>query len=161
MASRELKKTLNPAKRVRLEAECSRSEDANEEEEEEEEESQLEDFEREVKEMAQKIIDLRRSIPERLGDVASSTILSSLRPKLPPALGSIATHPAGADSSSHPVDETGGRDLEKLNVFREKAMSTIASAPAILKRVSECLARINKIKQCNVDIHSAFKRRKK
>ncbi|KAK8966274.1 hypothetical protein KSP40_PGU012789 [Platanthera guangdongensis] len=103
MASREVKETLNPAKRVRPEAECSRSEDANEEEEEEEE-SQLEDFEREVKEMAQKIIDLRRSIPERLGDVASSTILSSLRPKLPPALGSIATNPAGADSSSRPVD---------------------------------------------------------
>ncbi|KAK8966273.1 hypothetical protein KSP40_PGU012788 [Platanthera guangdongensis] len=57
--------------------------------------------------------------------------------------------------------KTGEWDLEKLNVFREKALSTIVSAPAILKRVSECLARINKIKQCNVDIHSAFKRQKK
>ncbi|PKU61052.1 hypothetical protein MA16_Dca028897 [Dendrobium catenatum] len=57
--------------------------------------------------------------------------------------------------------EAGEKEHEKLVYLRKKAMSNIATAPVILKRVNECLARINKIERNNVNIPSSFKRRKK
>ncbi|PKU70881.1 hypothetical protein MA16_Dca019138 [Dendrobium catenatum] len=59
------------------------------------------------------------------------------------------------------LTETDEREHEKLVHLRKKAMSNIATAPFILKRVNESLARINKIERNNINMHSSFKRRKK
>ncbi|KAH0451457.1 hypothetical protein IEQ34_018756 [Dendrobium chrysotoxum] len=257
MASNELKETLtNLAKRSSFEVE-SGEELANEDEDE----MQIEALEREVKEMAQKIVDFRSSIPERLGDIVSSASLALLRPKLSLVLEPVASQPTGSESRPHSVigsflnlsiakkwvlsvnsynngklystgdtpvntttverkenrddyvnidkgkkkdklrhsygtlivfpnailmkdsllecdnnhrkgpqseltgdsslTEAAEREHEKLVYLRKKAMSNIATAPVILKRVNECLARINKIERNNVNIHSSFKRRRK
>ncbi|XP_020679401.1 uncharacterized protein LOC110097384 [Dendrobium catenatum] len=173
MATHELKETLtNLAKRSSLEVESGKDV-ANKDEDEDE--MQIEALEREVKEMAQKIVDFRSSIPERLGDIVSSASLALLRPKLSLVLASAASQNTGSESRPHsvidgpqtelpgdsPLTEAGEREHEKLVYLRKKAMSNIATAPVILKRVNECLARINKIERNNVNIPSSFKRRKK
>ncbi|XP_020600286.1 uncharacterized protein LOC110039530 [Phalaenopsis equestris] len=117
--------------------------------------------------MAQKIVHFRSTIPERLADIVSSASLALLRPELPLVLTSVASQSTGEGpqseltGSSSSLSEAGEMELEKLYDLKKKAMSSMTEAPFILKRLNDCLARINKLEQNNVDIHSPFKRRKK
>ncbi|KAG0486213.1 hypothetical protein HPP92_008308 [Vanilla planifolia] len=147
MATGELKGTLLPARRLR-----SQEESGGELHEEDDEERQIEELEREVKEMAQKILDFRSIIPERLGD-ALSTRLAALRPNFPPVNESLV-YQADTKLPANGGDE---RQLEKFKLFREKTINSIAAAPLLLKRVNESLEKLNKIDSCNLNIHHAFK----
>jgi len=51
--------------------------------------------------------------------------------------------------------------LQKFRTFRDKTDSNIAAMPVILKRMNECIARLDRIDQYNVNLHSAFKRKRK
>lgn len=50
--------------------------------------------------------------------------------------------------------------LEKLDIFKAKIASNVATMPVILKRLNECIARIDKLDQYNVNIHPVFRRKR-
>ncbi|XP_008804023.2 uncharacterized protein LOC103717422 [Phoenix dactylifera] len=123
--------------------------------------------------MARRILDFRRTIPDRLMEAFSSRLVAQ-RPLLPPQIGS-ASAPSetlvGADSGADVRLEsqlTWGTSpaeadqlmLGKLNIFRAKTASNIAAMPVILKRLNDCIARIDKLDQYNASIHPVFKRKR-
>ncbi|XP_072957143.1 uncharacterized protein [Typha angustifolia] len=145
-------------------------------EEEEEEVVGIRELEREVSEMGRRILEYRRTIPDRLLEGLSSSFVSQ-RPHLPPQVVGVSSpldRSAQAGVSGDPVAEAWERSgqndgasfaepdqrmLEKLDTFRAKTASNIAAMPIILKRMNECIAKIDKLEQCNIKIHPAFTRK--
>ncbi|WOL07170.1 hypothetical protein Cni_G15908 [Canna indica] len=146
--------TQTPEKRRRL--------SADELEDEEEEEQQIQELEREVREMGRRILDARRTIPDRLLQTLSSRLLAG-RPILPPqTLTDIVRGEMPAPShESHEKSLPTGADQrmnEKLLVLRAKAESNISAIPLILKRINDCILRIEELENCDVNVHSVFNR---
>ncbi|XP_072989357.1 uncharacterized protein [Typha latifolia] len=152
------------------------AEDEGEEEEEEVVVVGIRELEREVSEMGRRILEYRRTIPDRLLEGLSASLVSQ-RPHLPPqvvGVSSLLDRSAQAGVSGDLVaeawEQSGQNDgaslaepdqrmLEKLDTFRAKTASNIAAMPIILKRMNECIAKIEKLEQCNIKIHPVFTRK--
>ncbi|XP_010918564.1 uncharacterized protein [Elaeis guineensis] len=142
--------------------------------EEDEEEREIQELEKEVGEMARRLLDFRGTIPDRLMEAFSSRLVAQ-RPLFSPQIGATSAPSetlVGADSGADVRVESqlnGGTSLAeadqlmlgKLNIFRAKTASNIAAMPVILKRLNECIARIDKFDQYNANIRPVFKRKRK
>ncbi|KAA8520627.1 hypothetical protein F0562_014883 [Nyssa sinensis] len=147
-----------------LEPQCS--EVHNDESELEE----LEKLEADVKQMAQKILEYRATLPDQLKNTLAS-ILASQRPV-------VATHledwsepgiSGDPDPDAAGLAESGkGTSLakedqdtaEKTQLLKQKISSNVSAMPVVLKRMKECMSRIDKLDSCNGFIHPAFKRKR-
>ena len=66
---------------------------------------------------------------------------------------------AGQSQLSEPLAGADQEMLQKLHSFSEKTSQNVAAMPALLNRMNDCIARINKLDEYNVDIHSVFKQK--
>ncbi|KAJ0970179.1 hypothetical protein J5N97_023056 [Dioscorea zingiberensis] len=119
------------------------------------EEREVQELEREIKDLAQRILDSRRSMPDRLAQALTSRLVA-LRPLLPSI---TIPEMAGQSQLSEPLAGADQGMLDKLHTFTEKTSQNVATMPILLKRINDCIARINKLDECNVDIHSVFKQK--
>ncbi|KAJ8623887.1 hypothetical protein MRB53_032417 [Persea americana] len=138
-------------------------------EEEEDEEGEIEDLERQVGEMAEKIIHFRTTVPDLLKETLESSLIAR-RPFLPQidlsqaSVTSDRNHGAGANielSNQALLEEEDPETAAKICLLKSKISSNVSAMPVILKRMNECITAIDKLDRCNVDIHPAFKRRRK
>ncbi|OWM64240.1 uncharacterized protein LOC116200500 [Punica granatum] len=149
----------DPVRAVVLEPEDAEMESESEEE--------LRRLESEVKQMAEKILHFRRTLPDQLKD-AFSLLASAHRPELPPVeLGSAA----GPSSSSHqglsrnsePGEDSSVSDREretakKIELLKEKTLKNVSGMPVLLKRMKECISTIDNLNSNPSSIHPAFRK---
>ncbi|KAG4922408.1 hypothetical protein JHK82_051378 [Glycine max] len=122
---------------------------------ESEEDSELERLESDLKQMAHRILDYRTKLPDQLNATLRS-ILDAQRPFLSP--GTSEQNISREESSSAPEDPETAKKLKLLN---EKISSNCSAMPIVLKRMKDCIARIEKFDSYNDSmIHPAFKRKK-
>ncbi|XP_074572290.1 uncharacterized protein LOC141828798 [Curcuma longa] len=133
-------------------------------EDEEEEEREIQALEREVSEMARRVLDARKTNLDRILGGLSSELVAK-RPPLPPR--ALAVSDAG-DTEIPPSFEPNGVSVlgnadqtmvEKLLVFRAKMEGIISETPVVLKRANECILKIEKLEKCDVTVPSIFNRR--
>ncbi|KAJ6879391.1 hypothetical protein NC652_032847 [Populus alba x Populus x berolinensis] len=135
--------------------------------EEEEEVDKLEKLETEVKQMAKKILEYRTTLPDQLKTTVAS-LLSSQRPVLPhfdsgsdPGP-SGELNPGGQDTSSRAelLTEEDRKTAEKTHLLKEKISSNVSAMPVVLKRMEDCISKIDKLYSYNGSIHPAFKKKR-
>ncbi|XP_010670546.2 uncharacterized protein LOC104887580 [Beta vulgaris subsp. vulgaris] len=130
-------------------------------EEDEETEKKLEE---EVKEMVKKVEEYRSTLPNQLKSSLSS-ILSSQRPDFS-LLDNAFSGPQSGAGSSLPNSSTelevddGEKTPDEVQLLRDKISSNISAIPKVLKRMNECISKIDKLVSSNETIHPAFKRKK-
>ncbi|KAK9143739.1 hypothetical protein Syun_013139 [Stephania yunnanensis] len=134
----------------------------------EEEEEEEEDEEIKVKEMAELIRRYRSTLPNRLTKafssllVAQRPILHHLPSQIPPE-----TRVSG-DPSSDAGDGVGSanegpqdREIgEKMQSLKLQISRNAAAMPVVLKRMNDCIAKIDKLDSFRASIPSTFKRKK-
>ncbi|XP_062090322.1 uncharacterized protein LOC133796706 [Humulus lupulus] len=123
---------------------------------------ELEELESEVKEMSEKIIHYRATLPDKLKDTFVS-LLTAQRPILPegsePGTSGDRNTDAGQVTSSTPAD--GDQEtIEKIRLLKDKISSNASKMPIVLKRMRECISKIDKLDSQNRTIHPAFKRKR-
>ncbi|KAJ0052455.1 uncharacterized protein LOC116142612 [Pistacia vera] len=161
MALNDPPKTLETRVDIRG-AECGSGESEPEEED-------LEKLESDVKQMAQKILEYRATLPDQLKNTFAS-ILSSQRPVLPGFESGLEPGPSrdhNTDSGEH-VESSKGATLvkeeqkaaEKIRLLKAKISSNVAAMPTVLKRMKECIFRIEELDSYNGIIHPAFKKKR-
>ncbi|KAI3800523.1 hypothetical protein L1987_28614 [Smallanthus sonchifolius] len=118
-------------------------------------------LEEDVKLMAEKIAEFRDTLPDQLQNTLAS-ILSAQRP-----VNFNRYDDAPGPSSINPNPESGrlvDEDLahaEKIQRIKQKISSNAsAMSAAQLKRMKDCMSRIDKLDSFNNGIHPAFKRSK-
>ncbi|KAH8488653.1 hypothetical protein Peur_059696 [Populus x canadensis] len=137
--------------------------------EEEEEVEKLEKLETEVKQMAKKILEYRTTLPDQLKTTVAS-LLSSQRPVLPhldsgsdpgPS-GELKPDSGGQDTSSRAalLTEEDRKTAEKTHLLKEKISSNVSAMPVVLKRMEDCISKIDKLYSYNGSIHPAFKKKR-
>ncbi|KAK3020383.1 hypothetical protein RJ639_046116 [Escallonia herrerae] len=132
------------------------------------EESELDELEAQVKEMAQKIQRYRSTLPDQLKTTFAS-VLAAQRPEIVAHLdrGSDPA-PSGHPSPVQPSDSTNRtlfaeedhESAEKVQLLKDKISSNATAMPIILKRMKECMSKMDKLESCNGIIHPAFKRKR-
>ncbi|GAB4861779.1 hypothetical protein Ancab_037034 [Ancistrocladus abbreviatus] len=139
---------------------------ADAEEDEVEQEESLEKLEEEVKEMAEKLAHYRSTFPDQLKSTLAS-ILAAERPELPVLGDGCEPGPSGnpdpgsRDDSSIGVSASKDHETaEKICLLKDKMSNNATAIPVILKRMNECISRIDKLNSSNEIIHPAFKRKK-
>ncbi|XP_061371584.1 uncharacterized protein LOC133314155 [Gastrolobium bilobum] len=121
------------------------------------EDSELEKLESDLKPMAHKILDYRSTLPDQLKTTLLS-VLDAQRPFLPQLNSTQEQNISGEESSSAPEDPETAKKLKLLN---EKISSNCSAMPIVLKRMKDCIAKIEKLDSYNAAIiHPAFKRKK-
>ncbi|XP_057533536.1 uncharacterized protein LOC130811306 [Amaranthus tricolor] len=148
------------------------SEEEGDEDEEEVGEDEIQKLEEEVKKMAKKVEEYRSTLPNQLKSSYSS-LLSELRPTFS-LLDQIDIAEPGTSSGPHsgPVFSNGNSSAEveanndeqqncdKVQLLKDKISSNIAAMPKVIKRMNDCISRIDKLVSSEVTIHPAFKRKK-
>ncbi|KAI5598644.1 hypothetical protein BDE02_02G146900 [Populus trichocarpa] len=135
--------------------------------EEEEEAEELEQLETQVKQMAKKILEYRVTLPDQL-KTTLALLLSSQRPILPDCDSgsdpgpSGELNPGGQEKSSRAalLTKEDRKTAEKVHLLKEKISSNVSTMPVVLKRMKDCISRINKLDSYNGSIHPAFKKKK-
>ncbi|XWS77037.1 hypothetical protein CRYUN_Cryun01aG0228900 [Craigia yunnanensis] len=130
-------------------------------ESEPESEEDLKELESDVKKMAEKILEYRATIPDQLKTTLDS-VLSTKRPNLPRIDDGLEPGPSAehnANSEEMELHEE-RRTEEKIRLLKEKISSNISAMPIVVKRLKECISRIEKLDSCNGIIHPAFKKQK-
>ncbi|CAL9160003.1 unnamed protein product [Musa hybrid cultivar] len=167
MATERLRETISLGKRRPVEAGSREEDEAGVVENEEEDENRdIQELEREVSEMGSRILDARRSIPDRLLEALSSRLLTQ-RPVLPPQalIGADAgttgelQAPSSESNGGNMLANVDHRLLEKLLVLRAKTESNISAVPVILKRINDCIVKIEELEKCHVNVHPVFNRK--
>ncbi|KAJ1408578.1 hypothetical protein SESBI_23357 [Sesbania bispinosa] len=117
------------------------------------------ELESDLKEMAQKILEYRATLPDQLKATLLS-VLDAQRPSLPQLnTGASEQNISRGESLSAPEDPETAKKLKLLN---EKISSNCSAMPIVLKRMKDCIAKIEKLDSYNAAIiHPAFKRRRK
>ncbi|XP_044493838.1 uncharacterized protein LOC123217119 [Mangifera indica] len=161
MALNDPPKTLETRVDIRG-AECGSGESEPEEED-------LQKLESDVKQMAQKILEYRATLPDQLKSTFAS-ILSSQRPVLSGFESESEPGPSGEHNrgSGEYVESSKGKTLvkeeqktaEKVSLLKTKISSNAAAMPTVLKRMKECIARIEELDSYNGIIHPAFKKKR-
>ncbi|XP_031483527.1 uncharacterized protein LOC116252987 [Nymphaea colorata] len=132
------------------------------------EDSDLGCLEEEVREMGERILSYRRTVPEQL-KVAIGSFLVTSRPDLT-RFGGGADDVAmeGAEStepersSNEASLSTGDQETsEKLSLIKTRISRNISSIPIILTRLKTCIERIDKLEGYKLETHIAFKRRRR
>ncbi|XP_078163493.1 uncharacterized protein LOC144558526 [Carex rostrata] len=133
-----------------------------ESDEDEREEMEMEKLQSELKEIARRVIDYRKTVPDLLAQALSSK-LAAHRPIHPP-MPSSAVFFAEVDLTKEEEEEEEEAKVEvddkikdKLRLFREKSEKNMAAIPHKLKRLKECIHKIDNIRQINVNVHPVFK----
>ncbi|PON92071.1 hypothetical protein TorRG33x02_121430 [Trema orientale] len=107
--------------------------------EEVDEPQELEKLESEVKEMSEKILQYRASLPDKLKDTFVS-LLAAQRPILPegsePGTSGDPNPDAGRVTSNIHGDED-QETIEKIRLLKDKISSNASSMPVVLKRMRE------------------------
>ncbi|KAK3194829.1 hypothetical protein Dsin_026139 [Dipteronia sinensis] len=160
MALNDPTKTLETRVEIRS-SECGSGEPECEEEE-------LEKLESDVKQMAQRILDYRATLPDQLKNTFA-LILSAQRPALPGIEPQSEPGPSldhNPDSGGH-VESKGTtlvgeeqKTADKICLLKDKISSNISAMPIVLKRMKECISKIDKLDSYNGIIHPAFKKKK-
>uniref|UniRef100_A0A2N9I176 Uncharacterized protein n=1 Tax=Fagus sylvatica TaxID=28930 RepID=A0A2N9I176_FAGSY len=179
-------------------------------------EDEVEKLESDVKQMAQKLLEYRTTLPDQLRSILTS-VLTAQRPVFPdpseppnpdetrdemmecrrfegedkwedsgkkresrdkeldPVSSqhsapnkeqfsvSLALKYAGGqakDSEGRLCAEEDQETAEKLRLLKDKISSNVSAMPIVLKRMKECISRIDKLDSNNGIIHPAFKRKK-
>ncbi|KAJ8748933.1 hypothetical protein K2173_013369 [Erythroxylum novogranatense] len=146
--------------------EVAEAKEEEEKEEEDIEEKELEDLESEVKLMAKKILEYRATLPSQFKTTLAS-LLSSQRSVIGldtepgPSGGSNPGSEARVETSKAAVplidDET---TREKVRLLKGKISSNVSAMPVLIRRMKECLSRIENLGSSNGTIHPAFKRKR-
>ncbi|KAF9668953.1 hypothetical protein SADUNF_Sadunf14G0057100 [Salix dunnii] len=156
----------NPAQIIRS---PEKPESESDIEEEDEEMEKLEKLETEVKQMAKKILEHRTTLPDQLKTTVAS-LLSSQRPILPHFDSSSDPGPSGELNPDSGGQDTSRRVLllteedrktaEKTHLLKEKISSNASAMPVVLKRMKDCISKIDKLYSYNGSIHPAFKKKR-
>ncbi|ONI23071.1 hypothetical protein PRUPE_2G168300 [Prunus persica] len=123
---------------------------------------ELEVLECEVKEMAEKILEYRATLPDQL----KNTFASILAVQQPVFLNGSDPGTSGAPNSGQVASNKGAlladgdQTSEKLRLFRDKLSSNFAALPILLKRMTECISKIDNLDSENIIIHPAFKKKR-
>ncbi|KAI9110040.1 hypothetical protein K1719_019081 [Acacia pycnantha] len=127
---------------------------------------ELEKLESDVKQMAQEIMERRSTLSEQLKSTLA-LVLAAQRPLVPEF--SDVGHPEAPNSGGSEQgilmrqklsDVEDPETAKKVQLLKEKMSSNASVMPVVLKRMKDCIARIEKLDSHNVIIHPAFKRRK-
>ncbi|GAB2291014.1 hypothetical protein Dimus_025270 [Dionaea muscipula] len=129
------------------------------------EEESLEKLEEEVKEMAQKLVHYRSTFPGQLKAI-TARILAAQRPELPDSNVGSQPGPSGNPGAGLHVDASevvstaeDHETADKLHLLRDKISTNVSATPIVLKRLNDCISRIDKLSSCH-EINPIFKRRK-
>ncbi|XP_062155002.1 uncharacterized protein LOC133863044 [Alnus glutinosa] len=132
----------------------------------EEEEEEVEKLEADVKEMAHKILEYRATLPDQLRTTLASA-LAAQRPVSPDGLGLAPSGAPNTDSGGQfkssevaPQAEEDQEMAKKIQLLKDKISSNASAMPIVLKRMKECISKIDKLDSNNGIIHPAFKRKK-
>ncbi|KAK9749396.1 hypothetical protein RND81_02G123400 [Saponaria officinalis] len=135
------------------------------------EEDDDEKLEEVVAEMAEKVKEYRSTLPNHLHSSLSS-LLSSLRPTL--SLSSdVSLHASSSRSYLGPGAEScsdnsnretaagdGERTPDDVKLLNDKISSNISAMSKVLKRLNDCISRIDSLASSDPTIHPSFKRKK-
>ncbi|KVH89107.1 uncharacterized protein LOC112526934 [Cynara cardunculus var. scolymus] len=120
---------------------------------------ELETLEEDVKLMAKKIAEFRETLPTQL----QNTLASVLSAQRPVNLNQFDNDP-GTSSNPNPESEALVEHdpiyTEKIQMIKQKIYNNASAMPSLLKRMKDCISRIDKLDSFNSGIHPAFKRRK-
>ncbi|KAH6767408.1 hypothetical protein C2S52_018391 [Perilla frutescens var. hirtella] len=129
------------------------------------EEEELLILEKEVEQIAQKILDYRTTLPAQLSSTIS--LLETQRPVLPTHLLDEAVPQPEAGVTKGLLRETTGfpvtddsDEAVKIQLLKQKISSNATAVPVVLNRMKEYMARIDKLDSSNGIIHPAFKRKR-
>ncbi|KAJ7951136.1 Eukaryotic translation initiation factor 3 subunit C like [Quillaja saponaria] len=127
---------------------------------------ELEVLESEVKQMAEKILEYRESLPDQLKNTFAS-VLAAHRPLIPdasePGTSGVRNSDAVEQATSSKVKPAAQEDPEiarKIQLLKDKISSNVSAVPIVLKRMKDCIAKIDKLDSYNGIIHPAFKRKR-
>ncbi|GFY92562.1 hypothetical protein Acr_08g0009580 [Actinidia rufa] len=127
---------------------------------------ELEKLESDVKEMAEKILEYRTTLPDQLKNALASTVAAQ-RPIFPirvtdgfePGSSGNPNPDAGQSGEMHPLAED-QETAKKTQLLREKITRNVSAMPVLLKRMKECISRIDSLEPSNGFVHPAFKRKR-
>ncbi|XP_048333626.2 uncharacterized protein LOC107404887 [Ziziphus jujuba] len=122
---------------------------------------ELDRLEMEVKEMAQKILHYRATLPNQLKDTLAS-VLAAQRPVLPHGSDPC---PSGDPKPGQVISNNGAllaeedqETAKKIQLLKAKIAHNVSVMPFVLKRMKECISKIDQLDcQNNRIIHPAFK----
>ncbi|CAL0304680.1 unnamed protein product [Lupinus luteus] len=127
----------------------------------EDEDSDIETLESDIKQMAEKVLLYRSTLPDQLNNTLLS-VLAIQRPHFPQP--SLSSKPSASElnigsgeSSSLPQDPEIAKKVKLLN---EKISSNCSAMPAVLKNMKDCIAKFDELDSYNAIIHPAFKRKR-
>ncbi|XP_059651419.1 uncharacterized protein LOC132299014 [Cornus florida] len=131
---------------------------------------ELDKLEADVNRMAQRILEYRTTLPDQLKNTLAS-VLASQRPVL-------VTHPEDGSEpgpSGYPNPDAGGliqlgkgvskaeedqETAKKTQLLKRKITGNVSAMPIVLKRVKECMTRIDNLDSCKGTIHPVFRRKR-
>ncbi|KAL0428876.1 UNVERIFIED_CONTAM: hypothetical protein Sradi_0513600 [Sesamum radiatum] len=128
-------------------------------------EEELLKLEEEVQEMAEKLLEYRATLPDKL-DSTLSSLLASQRPLSPTCL---AVEGSGLESGTppRPDAEAGATqglertvEAEKIQLLKQKISGNALTLPVVLKRMEVYMAKIEELASSNEVIHPVFKRKR-
>ncbi|KAL5564376.1 hypothetical protein UlMin_028411 [Ulmus minor] len=127
---------------------------------------EVDNLESEVKEMSQKILHFRSTLSDKLKDTFAS-ILEAQRPIFSDGSepGTSQDPNSGAERAvTSNVPAAGDEETrEKIRLLKEKISSNVSAMPIVLKRIRECISKIDKLDSLDSQyrtIHPAFKRKR-
>lgn len=119
---------------------------------------ELERLESDLKEMSHKILEFRSTLPDQLKSTLLS-VLESQRPFLRQFNSGASDQNISREGSSSTAEDP--ESAEKVKLLKEKISSNCAAMPIVLKRMKDCIAKIEKLDSYNAaNIHQGFKRKK-
>ncbi|GAA0144607.1 hypothetical protein LIER_35970 [Lithospermum erythrorhizon] len=122
-----------------------------------EEEDDLEKLEESVVDISQQILDYRNTCPNQL-KTTFAFILESRRPILQHSHQNILGSSRGSASESS-VTEEDPEDIKKLELLKQKMSSNASAISVTLKRMRECMDKMDKLQSQKGVIHPAFKKK--
>ncbi|XP_057980892.1 uncharacterized protein LOC131166393 [Malania oleifera] len=133
----------------------------------EDELEELEKLEAQVTQMAQQILHYRETLPDQLKDIFASTLIAQ-RPLLPLVEYESEPGPSGdpnqgavrdANSNKRVLAKDNRETSEKMQLLKDKVSSNVSAMPIVLKRMEDCISRIDELDSYNVILHPAFTRK--
>ncbi|KAF8087168.1 hypothetical protein N665_0596s0019 [Sinapis alba] len=117
-------------------------------------EGELEKLESEVREMAKKIAEYRKTLPEHLRDTLDSALSSS--DPLPSSSQRLLTLAAGDTGSEEQEEECEQKMIQLKDIVSRNA----ANLPKVVKRVRDCVHKLDSFDGRRTIHHPAFTRRR-
>ncbi|KAI3829236.1 hypothetical protein L1987_03353 [Smallanthus sonchifolius] len=119
---------------------------------------ELENLEEDVKLMAQKIADFRKTLPEQLKDTLAS-IISAQRPAIDDDSDPGPSCNSDLDVRTH-LDSEDREHAEKVETIKQKISNNASAMPLLVKRMKVCISRMDKLNSFKQEtIHPAFTRK--